>query len=136
MIDGRRIEVIRNGLPLYKGAQLAMNATIVFLVGRNGVARARAASEDGIPLEQARMRKERRYPELNGMGGRSRLVVFAFETGGRWSKEAWQFIHLLLKARARSGPAMLQKQAAIGWAKKWPRLLSISPQKTFSQRVC
>ena len=130
--DGRRIEVIANGLPLFKGAQLAIDTTIVCPVGRDGTAHARAADVDGISLEQARARKERRYPELIGIGGRAKLVVFALETGGRWSDEAWRFIHLLSKARARSDPKMLQKQAAIGWAKRWQGLLAVSAQKAFA----
>ena len=36
-------------------------------------------------LQEARRRKERTYPELNGAGGRARLVVLAAEVGGRWS---------------------------------------------------
>ena len=66
--DGRRIEVIANGLPLFKGAQLAIDTTIVCPVGRNGMAHAGAADEDGISLSHARVRKARRYPELNGIG--------------------------------------------------------------------
>ena len=132
VVDGRRIEVIANGLPLFKGAQLAIDTTIVCPVGRDSTAHARAADEDGVSLEQARVRKERRYPELNGVGGRARLVVFALETGGRWSDEAWNFIHLLSKARARSDPKLLQRQAAIGWAKRWQSLLAVFAQKAFA----
>ena len=133
--DGRRIEVIANGLPLFKGAQLAIDTTIVCPVGRNGMAHAGAANEDGISLSHARVRKARRYPELDGIGGRARLVVFALETGGRWSEEGWDFIHLLSKARARSDPKMLQKQAAIGWAKRWQGLLAVAAQRAFAESL-
>ena len=119
IMDGRRLEVIANGLPLFKRAQLAIDTTIVCPVGRDGTPHARAANEDGISSDKARVRKEKRYPELNNMGGRARLVVFAMETGVRWSEEAWTFVHLLSKARARSDPKLLQKEAAIGWAKRW-----------------
>ena len=98
---------------------MAIDTTIVCPVGRDGIPHARAAATDGISLEKARVRKEKRYPELNGVGGRARLVVFAMETGGRWSEEAWKFVELLSKARARSDPKLLQKAAAIGWAKRW-----------------
>ena len=51
-------------------------------VGRDGTPHARTVNEDGISLERARIRKEKRDIELSGIGGRARLVVFALETGG------------------------------------------------------
>ena len=90
--DGRRIEVITNGLGLFHGAQLAIDTTIVCALRRNGTARPRAAREDGVALEKARQKKETTYPELSRDDGRARLVVFAVEVGGRWSKESQQFI--------------------------------------------
>ena len=133
--DGRRLEVIANGLPLFKGAQLAIDTTIVCPVRRDGTPHARTPTKDGISLEKARVRKEKRYPELNGIGGRARLVVFAMETGGRWSEEAWKFVHLLSKARARSDPKLLQKEAAIGWAKRWQGLLAVSAQRAIAESL-
>ena len=50
--DGRRLEVIANGLPLFKGAQLAIDTTIVCPVRRDGTPNARTATKDGISLEK------------------------------------------------------------------------------------
>ena len=57
------------------------------------------------------------------------------ETGGRWSEEARKFVHLLSKARARSDPKLLQKEAAIGWAKRWQGLLAVSAQRAIAESL-
>ena len=85
-IDERRLEVIVDGLPLYGGAQLAIDATLVSAVTGTGVPHQGAARRDAVSLVAAWRRKERRYPELVGNHGRARLVVVAGETGGRWSQ--------------------------------------------------
>ena len=48
VVDGRRLEVIVDGLPLHRGAQLAVDTTLVCAlpVGR-------AAQQDGVVLESA-----------------------------------------------------------------------------------
>ena len=74
-LDGRRLEVIADGLTLWRGAQLAIDTTLVSLAIR------RAVAHDGAALEAARRRKERVYPELSGDGGRARLVVLAAVVG-------------------------------------------------------
>ena len=81
-LDGRRLEVIADGLPLWRGAQLAIDTTLVSPLHSDGTAIRRAAAHDGAALEAARRRKERVYPELSGGGGRARLVVLAAEVGG------------------------------------------------------
>ena len=43
-------------------------------------------------------------PERTHEQGRARLVVFACETGGRWSEEAQSFLRHLARARARQNP--------------------------------
>ena len=63
-----------------------------------------AANRDGVVLEAARRRKERRYPELVGPRSRARLVVFAVEVG-RWSTETMSFLAQLAKARSRQESA-------------------------------
>ena len=80
-------KVVADGLTLFRGAQLAIDTTMVSPLHRDGSARRRAADVDGAALEAARRRKERTYPELAGDGGRARLVVLAAEVGGRWSTE-------------------------------------------------
>ena len=62
--DERRIEVVANGLPLWHGSQLAIDATMVSPVTRAGEAQAGAAERPGRALHNAVLRKRRAYPEL------------------------------------------------------------------------
>ena len=80
-LDNRRLGVVADGLTLWRGAQLAVDTTLVSPLCRDGSARRRAAHHDGAALEAARKRKEDTYPELTGEGGRARLVVLAAEVG-------------------------------------------------------
>ena len=102
MHDCRRLEVVAKGLPLFGGAQLALDTTLVSALHCDGSARPHAADVDGVALSPRRWRKELTYPELEGPRSRARLVVLAGEVGGRWSAETMSFLGLLAKARSRS----------------------------------
>ena len=74
--DARQLAVVANGLPLWHGAQLAVDATPVSPVRRDGHPRPRGDLESGLALRQAARRKrEDTYPELSA-SHRCRLVVF------------------------------------------------------------
>ena len=61
--DDRCIEVVCNGLPLWHGAQLAVDATIVSPVGRTGEPRAGADVRPALALDQpARRKRHPTYP--------------------------------------------------------------------------
>ena len=63
----RRLEVVVDGLPLWNGAQLAIDTTMVSPVRRDGTAQAGTANnKTGRLLDVARSQKARRYPELSG----------------------------------------------------------------------
>ena len=80
--DGRRIEVVANGLPLWHGAQLALDATIVSPVTRSGDPHPRADTQPGWAVDNAARRKRRdTYPELT----RARRCRLALE--GRCASE-------------------------------------------------
>ena len=57
---------VADGLPLFGGAQLAIDTTLVSSVRQDGTPRRGAASRDGTALAEARRRKARTYPELDG----------------------------------------------------------------------
>ena len=80
--DGRRLEVVADGLPLFGSAQLAIDATLVTTLRADGTARRKTAQVDGVALGEGRRRKERVYPELLRHHSKARLVVQAFEVGG------------------------------------------------------
>ena len=60
--DGRRLEVVVDGLPLFGGCQLAVDTTVVCALHCDGSPHRGAENLDGVVLERARRRKERRYP--------------------------------------------------------------------------
>ena len=103
--DARRLEVVADGLPLFGGAQLAVDTTIVSTLHANGVPR--RVHVDGVALVAAQQRKERRYPELVGRHGRARLLVLAVEVCGRWSQETQRFLSSPARAKAWSVPPVL-----------------------------
>ena len=63
--DGRRLEVVADGLPLFGGAQLAIDTTLVCALRRGGNPTHNAANEDGAALRRARQRKVRTYPDTH-----------------------------------------------------------------------
>lgn len=132
--DQRQIEVVANGLPLWGGAQLAVDATLVSPIRRDGWPQPGAADNDGVQLRAARRRKEAKYAELL-RSRRCRLVVVALEVGGRWSEEALEFVRLLARAKARAYPRLLRKSAQLAWASRWSGLLAIAAQRAFARTL-
>ena len=103
--DERRIEVVANGLPIWRGAQLAVDTTLVCPVRADGAPRPQADQVPGLALRDARRRKRRQtYRELRG-ARRCRLVVLGFEVGGRWHDESVDLVRRLACARALLAPA-------------------------------
>eukprot|EP00439_Symbiodinium_sp_Y106_P024232 s2456_g2.t4 len=96
-------EVVCNGLPLWQGAQLAVDATLVSPVSRDGT-----ETQPGAAVRTAARRKRRQtYPELD-RGRRYRLVW-------SWDAEAASFLRLLARARASAAPAALRPAAQAAW---------------------
>ena len=131
-LDGRRLEIIADGLPLWRGARLAIDTTLVSPIRADGTARRHAAHRDGVALEEARRTKERKYPELAGNGGRARLVVVAAEVGGRFSAEANQFLRGLVSAKVRGVPDILKGKAAAAWSRRWRSMLGCVVANSFA----
>ena len=130
--DARRIEVVCNGLPLWHGAQLAVDATLVSPLTREGQPQPAADAQPGVALARAAQRKRRHtYPELL-RARRCRLVVFGIETGGRWSEEAATFLRLLAQARAASAPVAVRRAAQAAWVYRWSGILSVAAQRAFA----
>jgi len=129
--DGRQIEVVANGLPLWGGAQLAVDTTLVSPVRRNGTPQPNAATTDGVQLQTARARKATKYHELL-QSRRCRLVVLALEVGGRWSEEALTFVRLLAKAKARTVPQLLRPAAQAAFFHRWTGMLAVAAQRALA----
>ena len=67
-LDGRRLEIVADGLTLWHGAQLAVDTTMVSPVRRDGTARPGAAECDGVALTQAGRQKERTGADASARG--------------------------------------------------------------------
>ena len=130
--DGRRLEVVVDGLPLFRGAQLAIDTTLVSPLRGDGQPHRRCADVDGAALDEARRRKERTYPELCERHSRARLVVLAAEVGGRWLDEAADFLKQLAKAITRGVPFVLQVRTRQAWQMRWSSLLACSSARAFA----
>ena len=129
--DDRRIEVIANGLPLWGGAQLAVDTTLVSPLTAAGLPRRAGGRTAGAALLTARRAKERTYPELC-RSNRCRLTVIALEIGGRWSAEAATFVRLLARCRARSAPPPSRAAAISAFTLRWSALLSFAAARSFA----
>ena len=107
VLDGRRIEIVANGLHAYHGQQLAIDTTCVSPLTRTGHPHPGTTTEPARALAQAVARKRRRYPELLAARSRCKLLVFAIEVGGRWGPEAQRLLRQLARQRAQEAPAWL-----------------------------
>ena len=127
--DEHRVEVVANGLPLWHGSQLALDATIVSPLTPRGEAHPRADTLPGRAVNAAARRKRHStYPEL-GRARRCRLVVLGTETGGRFNTETcacWRgiapppFPCTCDLPRSRLGVA------------RWSGLLAVAAQRAFA----
>ena len=132
--DGRRLEVVATGLPLYRGVPLGVDCTMVSPLHTDGTPWPRAAAVDGVAIQRAEREKERTYHDLLG-SSRLRLTTLATETGGRWSDQAVTLVRLLAKSKARQAPEAQQQQAAAAWASRWWSLLSITARNALASTL-
>ena len=132
VLDNRRLEVVVDGLPLFNGAQLAVDTTLVSPIRRDGAPRPRAHEVNGIALKHARRDKETTYPELAGRGGRARLVVLAGEVGGRFSTETAQFLSDLAWAKTQGVSDLLRGRARSAWTRRWSAMLGCAAARAFA----
>ena len=123
--DGRRLEVVATGLPLWRGVPLGVDATMVLSLHADGTPWAGAATTDGVAIARGENKKKRDYPELVN-SGRLRLTTLANETGGRWNATCTKVVRLLAKAKARNAPEERRGRVAAAWASRWWGMLSIA----------
>ena len=115
-----------------RGAQLAVDATLVSPVTRDGRPHDGADNHPGWAVRNAARRKRRQtYPEID-RSRRCRLVVFGLEVGGRWAEEAATFVRLLARARAASAPATVRNSAQAAWVLRWTGLISVAAQRALA----
>jgi len=91
--DERRIEIVANGFPIWHGAQVAIDTSLVSPVRGNGTARPHAADTSGTAIAFITRRKRHRTYREIANAERCRLVVFVLEVGGQWGDEALDLLH-------------------------------------------
>ena len=123
--DRRRLDMVVYGADPLGRAQCC-DVTLVSPISRVGQPQPRADVRDGACVRRARRRKRRVYPELL-RGGPHALVVLAGEIGGRWHRDALDFVHRLT-LRTRRAPRVLRASAAQAWDRRWWALISVAAQ--------
>ena len=98
---------------------MAVDTTLGCPLTREGEAKPRTASTSGLRLEVTRRRKEARYPELVG-------------NGGRFSDETAQFLRGSASAKVRDVPQILQGRAHTAWMRRWSSILSCAAARAFA----
>ena len=67
-LDARRLEIVADGLPLFGGAQLAIDTTLVSAIRQDGTPRRGAATRDGVALLEARRKGSKDVPRTHWPG--------------------------------------------------------------------
>ena len=114
--DGRRLEVVVDGLPLFGGRQLAIDTTLVGALHADGTARV-GRRQTGMEWHSWRRDGAKKRPILSLLAPAANvvLVVLRGEVGGRWSAETRSFLSQLAAAKAREEVPLLQKRAEQAW---------------------
>ena len=136
--DGRRIEIVANGLQAYHGQQLAIDTTCVSPISRAGFPHSGTTSEPRRAVAAAVARKRRRYPELLAARSRCRLLVFGVEVGGRWGVETRNLVRHLATQRSQDASYWLRAAACAGWIARWTGIVAVATEtrSTGTSRVC
>ena len=134
--DGRRVEVVTDGLPLFGGVQLAIDTTLVSTLLhcdgplgeelhtqteshwllQEGVKKGPIQNSLGLAVERA----SSFWPVKLGAGGRQKLV---------------RFLSKLAKAKARSEPLILQRRAEQAWRTRWSAILACAAARAFASSL-
>ena len=116
--------MVADGLPLFHGAQLAIDTTMITAV--RGTANPVYCARGWMvqPLH------------ARGAGRRSRTPSFreltACEVGGRWSEESMSFLSQLAKAKVRHEPLAIRASARHAWLRRWSSILACSASRSFA----
>ena len=125
--DGRVLEIVATGLPLFRGVPLGVDVTLVSPLHADGEPWAHADTVSGVAVRRGEHSKDVTYPELVESDV-VRLTTLACEVGGRWGPASADFIAGLAAARARASPKFLQLSARLAFERRWWALLSCAQQ--------
>ena len=132
--DNRRIEVVADGLPLFHGAQLAIDTTLVSHC--LGMVQPSASVPELMVQPWSKPDDAKNAPiqswRLAQVHGRARLVVLACEVGGRWSAESLRFLHLVAEAKVRDEPEEFRDLVNRAWMTRWSSLLACTAARALA----
>ena len=127
-VDCRRLEIVATGLPIARGAPVAIDATMVSPLHADGSPWNNSDVRPGVPFERAEEAKETTYPELLGHDA-VKLITLAYEVGGRWSDESHDLVLLQLKQGV-----LLATFRQLHWCPWWA-LLSCAQQDALASTL-
>jgi hypothetical protein len=107
--DGRQLDVVASGLPLFGGRALVGDATLRSPLAGDGSVRDAADRVDGSTFPGARRDKFAKYPEFEAAADRLHFIVLAEEVGGRFAPEAVDLVRGLVVEAAARCPPLLQR---------------------------
>ena len=134
-LDGRRVDFVAYGLPIFSGMPIAGDSTMVSPVTGAGTAIAvKAGTQAGVALERATAKKHKTYPEFTSysIAPKAKFYPLPCEVGGRWGSECLEIVRLLAKCKARDEPDCLRRSVELGKSARWWAMLSVTAQSVFA----
>ena len=113
--DNRRLEVVADLLPLFHGAQLTIDTTVVSPVRRDGSPRRQCATKDGAHGKSAPVPNLPRLTE-------ERVWWWWWLT----------FLHLLADAKVRDESEDFREAIKSAWMRRWKTLLACAAARAFA----
>ena len=120
-----RLEVVVDGLPLFHGAQLAIDTTMVS-PGTSVRPSGRSCTRPCKATERSHL------PRALGSQRTRPVLVLGCEVGGRWSDECLSFLRQLSKARVRHEPPGIRASARRAWLRRWSSILACCASRSLA----
>ena len=134
-VDARRLEVVADGLPLFHGAQVAVDTTLVSPLRRDGTPHVRCAGEDGAALFRPADGKSEHTLSTQGNMEEPGWWFWPARLGRGGLPETQSFLRQLVKAKTRHVPRILQTSARMAWIWRWSMILACASARAFAQSL-
>ena len=132
--DTRRLDLVVPGLSVAHGLPLFCDATCVFPIGVNGLARSGATNVDGGIVERAARDNDRTYREVTS-SGLARLCCLGVEVYGRWSADVLELVPAMAWASADGLPQRVRAGTALALQRRWFGILGVAVQRALARGV-
>jgi len=121
--DGRRLDFVCFGLPVFGGLPLAADVTLVSPISADGVPQSGCLSDADAVFRDAHAQIVTDYPDI-AHAGRAELLCLASSTGGRWNESALSLVRALVRVAGRSQPSVLRRSVELALTRRWWAVLS------------